>query len=51
MNKKAYVAPKYPRLMVSPARHAKLAKEAAKRNISIMVLVEEKFKVADKAAK
>lgn len=43
---------KYPRVMVSVARHTKLAKEAKKRdNMSIQDLAEEKFKIADKAAK
>ncbi len=39
-----YKTPKYPRVMVSPARHEKLAKEAAKLNISIAELVEKKLK-------
>lgn len=44
-----YVAPKYPRVMVSSARHAKLAKEAAKLGVSVQELAEAKFKTADKA--
>lgn len=46
-----YTTPKYPRLVVSAARHAKLAKEAAKSGKSIAELVEAKFKIADKATK
>ena len=48
---KAYTTPKYPRVMVSIARHKKLATEATKRKVSIAELVEEKLKVADKVKK
>lgn len=44
--KKIYEAPKYPRVLVSPARHKALALEAEKRNISVAELAEEKFKIA-----
>lgn len=40
---------KYPRVMVSNKRHAKLSKEAKKRGLSLQDLAEEKFKAADKA--
>lgn len=39
-----YTAPKYPRVMVSPARHKALAAEAKKRGIKIAELAEEKLK-------
>jgi len=38
--------PKYPRVMVSPARHTKLAAEAKKRGKNISQVAEEKFKKA-----
>jgi len=44
---KNYTTPKYPRVIVSPARHKKLAAEAEKRNISVEKLAEEKFKAAE----
>ena len=44
----AYTAPKYPHILISMKRHEKLAKEAAKRNITITEVAEEKFKVAEK---
>ena len=40
----SYIVPKYPRVLVSLARHKKLALEAAKRKITIAELVEEKLK-------
>lgn len=40
---KKYSTPKYPRVMVSPARHKRLAAEAAKKNISIATLAERMF--------
>ena len=40
----SYIAPKYPRVLVSPTRHKKLAKEAEKEGVSIAELVEKKFK-------
>ena len=39
---------KYPRVYVSPARHAKIAKEAKARKMSLMDVAEEKFKAASK---
>lgn len=42
---------KYPRVIVSNARHAKLAKEADKRSLTIEQVAEEKFKQADAVAK
>lgn len=39
-------APKYPRVIVSPSRHIKLAAEAKKRGVAIAQLAEEKFKKA-----
>lgn len=39
---------KYPRAMVSPARHKKLAAEARKTGKSIQQVAELKFKLADK---
>lgn len=39
--------PKYPRIMVSGKRHATLASEAKKRNMSISAVSEEKFKIAN----
>lgn len=45
MKKEKYVAPKYPRIMVSSKRHAQLALEASKLGISIAELAEKKFKV------
>jgi predicted HicB family RNase H-like nuclease len=39
-----YKIPKYPRVMVSLARHKALTIEAEKRGISIAQLVEEKLK-------
>lgn len=38
--------PKYPRVMVSNASHAKLAAEAKRKGVSIMVLAEQKFAAA-----
>ena len=38
-----YNTPKYPRVMVSPARHKKLAAEAKTKKISIAALVEQKL--------
>ena len=46
MKNKKYSTPKYPRIMVSPARHKKLAAEAKKKSVSLMELAEEKFKAA-----
>lgn len=40
-----YNAPKYPRVLVSPKRHALLAKEALKLKVSIAALVEKKLNV------
>lgn len=40
---KGYETPKYPRVMVSPARHKKLAAEAKKRGVSIAEVAEEKL--------
>lgn len=40
------IVPKYPRVIVSGKRHVALAKEAQKRNVSIAVIAEEKFKAA-----
>lgn len=42
----AYKTPKYPRILVSQARHKKLALEAAKKKITIAELVEGKLKAA-----
>jgi len=39
----SYKTPKYPRVMVSPARHKELAKEAAAKKVSIAALVESKL--------
>lgn len=36
-----YTIPKYPRVMVSAKRHAKLAREARERKLSISALVEK----------
>lgn len=47
MNMK-YTAPRYPRVIVSGARHKALMQEADKRNISVAALVEEKLKNAPK---
>lgn len=44
---KKIIVPKYPRVIVSAKRYAALAKEAAKRNVSITVVAEEKFKAAN----
>jgi predicted HicB family RNase H-like nuclease len=44
MKPKKYEAPKYPRVLVSPARHKQLAAEAKKQGISIAELAELKFK-------
>lgn len=44
--KKAIVAPKYPRVMVSAKRHMILAKEAAKAGKTISEIAEAKFKIA-----
>lgn len=43
---KKYVVAKYPRVMVSPARHKSLSLEAAKKGITIEKLAEQKFKAA-----
>jgi len=40
----AYKAPKYPRILVSPKRHAALAKEAVKQGKSISAIAELKLK-------
>lgn len=40
-----YQTPKYPRIMVSPTRHKKLAREAKQRGISIAKLAEERFDI------
>lgn len=42
---------KYPRVIVSNARHSKLAAEANKRNLTIEQVAEEKFKKADNKKK
>ena len=42
----SYQVPKYPRVMVSPARNKKLAAEAAKLKISIQEVAEKKFAIA-----
>lgn len=39
-------APKYPRVLVTAARHASLVKESKKLKITIAELVEKKFKSA-----
>lgn len=39
---------KYPRVMVSKKRHAKLFKEAKERKMSIQDVAEEKLAAADK---
>lgn len=41
--------PKYPRVMVSAKRHAKLAKEAKVDGLTIQELAERKFKIAEEA--
>lgn len=38
---------KYPRVIVSNARHARLAKEATERGMTIEEVAEEKFRQAD----
>ncbi len=38
---------KYPRVLVSPARHIALQKEANTRGMTLEDLAEEKFKIAD----
>lgn len=43
-----YQTPLYPRIIVSESRHKKLAKEAAKENVSMEQLSEAKFKLADR---
>ncbi len=43
MKAQKYVTPKYPRVEVSPKRHAQLAKQAAKEKVSIKELVERKL--------
>jgi len=43
---KTISVPKYPRVMVSAKRHQALAKEAAKKGVSIAELAEAKFKIA-----
>lgn len=42
--KAKYVAPKYPRIMVSPRRHEKLAREAARKGMTLTALAEQKLK-------
>ena len=42
------MAPKYPRVMVSAARHDQLAKEAKKANVTISEIAERKFVKAAK---
>jgi predicted HicB family RNase H-like nuclease len=42
----AYKPVKYPRVLVSKARHKALSLEATKKNISVAQLVEMKFKKA-----
>lgn len=42
-----YKPVKYPRVLVSNARHRKLFVEAAKRKTTVEELAEEKFKQAD----
>lgn len=42
------VAPKFPRLILSPKRHKKLSDEANKRNLSIQEIGEEKFAALEK---
>lgn len=42
----SYNVPKFPRVMVSLARHKALAAEAKKRKITIAELAEEKLKKA-----
>lgn len=44
--KKKTKAPKYPRVMVSDARHAALAAEATRTGKTIMEVAEAKFKKA-----
>ena len=46
-----YVPSVYPRIIVSGKRHKKLFKEAAKMNISMEKLAEQKFKIADQMMK
>ena len=43
---KEITVPKYPRVMVSAKRHQILAKEAAKKGMSIAQVAEAKFKLA-----
>lgn len=40
---KKYVVPKYPRVLVSLKRHKALALEAAKQNVTVAELAEQKF--------
>lgn len=42
----AYAAPKFPRIVVSPARHKALGAEATKKGITLTELAEAKFKAA-----
>lgn len=44
-------SPKYPRVVVSSARHRQLASEAEKKGVSISELAEEKFKATEKPKK
>lgn len=46
VQKDSYKAPKYPRILVSPERHAALMKEAKEKKISVAELAEAKFKKA-----
>ncbi|MDQ3158790.1 MAG: hypothetical protein M3P98_01470 [bacterium] len=46
-NKEMVPGIKYPRVMVSTKRHAKLMKEAQKAGINMVELAEHKFKTAD----
>lgn len=43
---KKYVPAKYPRIIVSPARHKQLFLEAQKKGITTEKLAEQKFKAA-----
>lgn len=42
----AYTPVKYPRVMVSNKRHEALVREAARKNISVAELAEQKFALA-----
>lgn len=47
MSNKIMKTPKYPRIIVSPDRHAKLQQEAKEKKTTLQKLTEEKFKVMD----